>query len=192
MRLCQNDKWRLKAPLGRWFRSSDHHPFLFCPEQREILVNMQDSSILRYVAERRSRRCRYIRDGYANGIPDTARPATCSWANGCLRITGHRAFVDQYISEPQQQWACEASKAVAGAIKDGTAIAVSDGSYKNGWATAAWILQTGTNGHEITGSDVVPGTSRDQSAFRAEAFGILSTINLAINVCKSYRTYCIY
>jgi hypothetical protein len=36
-------------------------------------------------------------------------------------------------------------KAIAQAIKKGTAIAVSDGSYKDGKGTAAFILETSDN-----------------------------------------------
>jgi hypothetical protein len=59
-------------------------------------------------------------------------------------------------------------------------IAVSDGSFKDGHGTAAWVLMI-TEDTSITGKMITPGTSKIQSAYRSELaglYGILCTITM--------------
>ncbi len=70
-------------------------------------------------------------------------------------------------------------QAVAEAIAQGTALAVSDWSFKDGRGAAAWTIQGLMANNKITGACLVPGTAEDHSAFRSELmgiFGILLTV----------------
>jgi hypothetical protein len=59
------------------------------------------------------------------------------------------------------------------AIKEGRAIAISDGSHKNKWGTASWRIMSDTNEDEQwAGLHVTPGRNDDQSDFRSEIGGI--------------------
>ena len=62
-----------------------------------------------------------------------------------------------------------------------------DGSFENGWAAAAWIFRTSTSDIELSNSNVVPGTYADESAYRAELYGILCTIRSAKRVCRAFQ-----
>jgi hypothetical protein len=97
--------------------------------------------------------------------------------------------------EPQQdQWAiaewdhhqADLSK-LASDIKQGTATAVSDGSYKNNNGTSAFLLCAETVDNCIIGVNAVPGAPAEQSAYRSELAGV-SGILLAIKIlCKKFN-----
>jgi len=61
------------------------------------------------------------------------------------------------------------------AITNGTALAVSDGSYKEGRGAAAWTIKGSSAKDKVSGACLVPGTTEDHSAFQSEAMGILGT-----------------
>ena len=61
-------------------------------------------------------------------------------------------------------------------IANGTAVAVSDGSYKDNGGTAAWILENNTGTQRIRGVVNVPGTVLDQSPYRSEIAGIYGIV----------------
>jgi hypothetical protein len=62
------------------------------------------------------------------------------------------------------------------AIRSHTAIALSDGSYKDGYGTAAWVLE-GENKHgRISGAAIVPGEGVDHSSYRSEVTGLYCII----------------
>eukprot|EP00957_Ditylum_brightwellii_P166317 12661643-Ditylum_brightwellii.AAC.1 len=61
------------------------------------------------------------------------------------------------------------SEYIAAAIIDGTAIAVSDGSYKDSWSAAACIIEGVTpNKHSIIATETTPGPLEIQDAYCAE------------------------
>jgi len=62
---------------------------------------------------------------------------------------------------------------VVEAIAQGTALAVSDGSFKEGRGAAAWTIEGQTATNKITGACLVLGTAEDHSAFQSELMGIL-------------------
>jgi hypothetical protein len=60
---------------------------------------------------------------------------------------------------------------MAKAIQNGTAIAVSDGSYKDGRGAAAFILETSNQfqtAGRIVGVNSTPGETEDQSSYRSK------------------------
>jgi hypothetical protein len=76
---------------------------------------------------------------------------------------------------------------VAAAIRNGTAYAVSDRSYKEDRGTSAFLLE-GENGSEgrILGMNEIPGDSPDQSAYQAELGGIAGVVATADCLCRLY------
>jgi len=65
---------------------------------------------------------------------------------------------------------------VVEAITQGTALVVSDGSFKEGQGAAAWTIKGRTATNKITGACLVPGTVEDHSAFWSELMGILGVL----------------
>lgn len=64
------------------------------------------------------------------------------------------------------------------------AIAVSDGSYKEGFGTSAWVIQGKDENHEARGVNVVPGHTTDQSAYRSKLAGIHGIVAFANQWCS--------
>ena len=107
----------------------------------------------------------YRYQGTCLSIPHTARKCTVSLKQSTIRLTGHGLTTD-HISNPtklQLKLFCENDsvtinddkRKIVESIKSGTAIAVSDGSYKDDIGTAAMILEAPT-GERLAMSMCVP------------------------------------
>ena len=93
-----------------------------------------------------------------------------------------------------QQWSvqrCQSSQIdgadVVAAIIAGTAIAVSDGSFKDSFGTSAWTVRGDTSDQFLTGVNVVPGSDEDQSAFRSELAGIYGILTAVSSLCSLHE-----
>ena len=71
-------------------------------------------------------------------------------------------------------------------IINGTALAVSDGSYseEKGTATASWIISTVDKRNWLTAGAISPGPSLIQSSYRAEMLGILGIMEELQHICN--------
>jgi hypothetical protein len=86
---------------------------------------------------------------------------------------------DQYVEAQQQcAWLFRPPlfsikfQDLVDAIKEGRAIAISDGYHKNKWGTASWRIMSDTNeAKQWEGLHVTPWRKDDQSAFRSEIGG---------------------
>jgi hypothetical protein len=98
---------------------------------------------------------------------------------------------------PNCQWALERlmmrdnGLAVTSAIRDRTAVAVSDGSFKDQHGTAALVLCDPTKAlpsstSRIIGCHVTPGNLSDQSPYRSELSGIYGILCVMEEICKLY------
>ena len=76
---------------------------------------------------------------------------------------------------------------IASAIKEGAAIAVSDGSYKETFGTAAWVIEGSDDQGRISGRVITPGGSESQSPYRSELKGIYATMIVVHNICSYYQ-----
>jgi len=64
-------------------------------------------------------------------------------------------------------------------IREGTVVAVSDGSYQHSMGAAAWIIEGATSSNRIQGTMLTPGNPSNHSAFWSEVaglYGILLTL----------------
>jgi hypothetical protein len=95
--------------------------------------------------------------------------------------------------EKLDQWAIteitmtDEGKGIAQAIKNGTAIAVSDGSYKDGKGTAAFILEISDNFNEkdrMVGVNSIPGETEDQSSYRSKIGGVSGIVETVGILCS--------
>ena len=96
-----------------------------------------------------------------------------------------------------QRWAVSNVQLTHGAIENlvsdirqGTAIGVSDGSYKEDFGTAAWQVEGAMTSQAdktaIRGQLVVPGDPRDQSAYRSELSGLYGIVTMVNLLCTHY------
>jgi hypothetical protein len=75
---------------------------------------------------------------------------------------------------------------VADAIRNHAAIAVSDGSYKEEYGTAAWAIEGDDNNGRIVGKVIVPGGAHVHSSYRSELAGILAIMTITNKLCDFY------
>ena len=117
-----------------------------------------------------------------------------------LKTTTHiqaaHSFEEERLQrEPLDQWAIQEitvlndGRALAQALRKGTAIAVSDRSYKEGRGTAAFILKTSNNFEpigQIVGVNIIPGETDNQSAYRSEIGGISGIVETIGILCTRH------
>jgi hypothetical protein len=96
---------------------------------------------------------------------------------------------------PHDKWAIQEiditndGSAMAQAIKSGNAITVTDGSYKNGRGTAAFILEISDNFEPIgciVGVNSISGEKEDQSSYRSEIGGVSGVIETVGILCERF------
>ena len=61
-------------------------------------------------------------------------------------------------------------------ITNGTAIGVSDGSFKDQFGTASWVIENARGTQRITGNVLIPGHHTDHSAYRSEIGGLYGLV----------------
>jgi hypothetical protein len=76
--------------------------------------------------------------------------------------------------------------AIADAIRNGTAVAMSDGGLKFGLGTAAFVLEGGDSRGRIRGVNVVPGPIRDGDSHRCETSGLYAVSVLIKEICATH------
>lgn len=72
------------------------------------------------------------------------------------------------------------------ALREGTAMAISDGSYKDTYGTAAWMIGDPDTVSFISGKSICPGAACDHDAYRSELAGIHSIIAVMKKFCEYY------
>jgi hypothetical protein len=94
-----------------------------------------------------------------------ALPAGSRWAVSCYDATNNGIRVAQ-------------------AIQDGTAIAISNGSFKEGFGTSALVIEASDSTDNIITVNVVPGNLADQGSYRSELASIFGQITLVNALCN--------
>ena len=102
----------------------------------------------------------------ANDVVDTVTsPSSTELMNELSKLKGEQwALRDIMMTESIDNIVTD--------IAAGTAVAVSDGSYKDSKGTASWIVENASGTQRIVGRVVVPGYPSDQSAYRSEIAGL--------------------
>ena len=91
-----------------------------------------------------------------------------------------------------QRWAFEHfkcdddGKTIAEAIRLGTAVAVSDGSFKNELGSAALVIEGSDSQHRILAGHLTPGPLSAQSSFRSELSGLYGIVLMVNTICRFY------
>ena len=87
------------------------------------------------------------------------------------------------------EWDCKHDTAsrIATDLRDGTATAVSDGSFKNENGTSAFLVCAEDDSQRIIGVNAVPGACKEQSAYRSELAGISGILMVLDILCKKFK-----
>jgi len=95
-------------------------------------------------------------------------------------------------SPASQRWAvdchyvADGGESIAAALRDGTAIAVSDGSFKDQYGTAALVIEGPDADNRMLAVNAMPGHPADQSSYRSELSGIFSVVTLVNLTCAVF------
>jgi hypothetical protein len=189
----------LRQPLGSWTNPTPPtwHWF-YSPSQDRVYHHLPDDS--RYDTysalpnQRRLRSPKYFLTTTTIAMPlDAERTTTTEHSNF---VWCHGSAISSYAIRPilsitdlihdNDKWAIrtlhcpENGSNVAQAILRGNAIAVCDGSYKDHFGTAAFVLQNGNSKtSRILGAHVTPGHPDDINPYRSELGGILAIVIIA-------------
>jgi hypothetical protein len=76
--------------------------------------------------------------------------------------------------------------AIAGALRNGAAIADSDGSFKDFQGTSAFIIEGATGHGRLVGVNVIPGEEESQSPYRSELGGVAGILESLHGICTAH------
>jgi hypothetical protein len=186
----------LRNPLGSWNTPTPiTWQWLYSPSTDRVYQQLpeQHYKIFSVVPNRRRLRSpKYMYTGTCCTVPtDVERTTTTStttylWCHGSqpspTSTTTEPHTFDELITT-QDKWLIRSlhcidnGKNIAEAIRHGNAIAVCDGSYKDQFGTAGFVIQCGANQTaRITGAHVTPGHTDDINPYRSELGGILAIV----------------
>jgi hypothetical protein len=138
------------------------------------------------------------------GIPSTWLRASVRANQFHLRLEGTAAlsrleslaapctFEEALRREPQSEWILENMSTLKGvelayALAAGMAIGVSDGSYRDPFATAAWRIEGVHSGLVAEGVVLCPGPIVDHSPYRGELAGLYAMVWLVHQTVKFFN-----
>jgi hypothetical protein len=206
--LTSRSDMRLRRPLGRWL--------LAAPAQWPCWYDVLHNCVY-LLEEGKWREFRpshpglqlqptYIKHSLHDDRPPNTLQAIGWFKDNLLTFTGRArgpdatlappSSIDDTIAsyDPSLQWALNYTierpddlTPIVASIRDGTAAAVTDGSFKLQRGTAAFTLVDLASGVQFTGANHVPGLPTDQCAYRSELTGILGTVILIDIVCQFFQ-----
>ena len=187
---------KLRQPLGRWLSSPPPTwQWFYSPSQSRVFHLIPSTRLYevysRLPAPRQLRAQKYIATPLHQLLPSDAERTSVSqqpsflWCHGskptlvkkstAQSITDYIATIDQWsirsLDCPNH------GETIANAIVAGNAIAVCDGSYKDMFGTAGFVLQQWDQRTDrIIGANVTPGHQEDQNPYRSEIGGIFAVV----------------
>lgn len=191
---------RVRVPLGLWYKHSDTQwKWWVDPVSRQLFCRHEDGSWSRSSGRRQvGQRVLYNSDIpiSPDRVPMGLRRVTVNQPSGSPTISmdseGFSAETPNLevdttaaaiaILPPESKWAVKHIRipddggAIAEAIRQGSAVAVSDGSLKLGIGTSAFIVTNPLHQNPIVGANVVPGWVKDGDSHRCELSGIYGII----------------
>jgi hypothetical protein len=184
----------LRRSLGKWLTlPPDTWKWTYSPSQNRVFRRLNDGyQIFSAAPARRLLRApKYDRIGTCTSLPADVERTTVSEQPTFVRCHGSVPGICNPSDapsvattiHPRDQWAVqsldcpEEGATIARALISGQAIAVCDGSYKDQFGTAGFVLQN-RDKHDgrILGANVTPGHREDQNPYRSEIGGIFAVV----------------
>ena len=184
----------LRRPLGKWLTDVPKTwNWTYSPLHNRVYHQLPSGyEIFSAVATRRVLRSpKYIRTDVCNSLPPDVERTTVSeqltfvWCHGSTNSVQQPTPDQTVLSKihPRDQWAAqsldcpEQGATIARALIQGNAIAVCDGSYKDHFGTAGFVIQQWDKQQSrILGANVTPGHSDDQNPYRSKIGGIFGIV----------------
>ena len=124
------------------------------------------------------------RESYVQKESETIRTHTQSQYEEC-RDTLQNLGKEQWIACKIQS--SKNIEEIVKSIRGGTAIAVSDGSFKDEHGTAAWVIEDYLAKERLLGLTMVPSFPIDQSAYRSEVAGLYAIVKVISIIIEVYN-----
>ena len=211
LRLCfltmQIPQQMLRRPLGKWLVPTDQVGWTWFQSKQQDRVyqrkehNTQFEMYSIVATRRRLRAPKYILTGTCETLPLDAERITVTHTPTFVRCQGSQPStyktelqktIREYVSD-QDQWAircfeCTQNGAIiAQSIIRGNAIAICDGSYKDHFGTAAFVIQQGNSKEaRILGANVTPGYPEEQNPYRSEVGEIFAIVIMVEALTKVF------
>jgi hypothetical protein len=190
-------------PYWRWYYSALEERLYHREGGRWAVYSKVPSRV------RRLRSLKFIKQfQFANDLPSDCQPASAQRApQQRMQITGLGEFADP-IPVPDEpttveealrlrsrgdRWAVatldnnDNGQSVAQAIRNGTARAISDGSFKDQLGTSSTVIYGDNADNRMITVNEVPGHRQEQSAYRSELAGIEGALAVLASVCRVHR-----
>ena len=184
------------VPRGwQWFSDPLSNSVFHCPKEGPISLFCQQPRThnTRMPTYRLSQDHAYTTQ---QSIPITALPTTIRGNAQVVVHTGTCTVLPKSVESRTHPWSglcitppLDMAALITG-IQQGTAIAVTDGSFKNQLGTAGFTIQPNLTDDTAQDSFIMvnqtPGDPMDMDAYRAELGGIFGIIDLANHLCTSF------
>jgi len=205
----------LETQIGCW-KDADSDWHWFYDPSSERLYHRKEGASLEYfprTALRASQNAlmKFIHSYPTNELPPSAIRASVEQQHSywCLKATDNRLrfqpetptvsdggnnllqqAIDSLPNEAKwavQEWSgSDDGSILAEAIRTGTAIGVSDGSFKDEFGTACLVLEGKDSVGRIVCPCIIPGQRSDQSAYRSELGGLFGLLVLVDVICRTH------
>lgn len=181
--------FRLREQLGHWTTSEFKATTFYSRQNDAVYVQEGDDKYRRFHrhTQQHVRRPEYIRAAQCFHLPPDALPTTTKGTATRVIHTGTTGYIPIPLPRNDDWWGIVTSATItiddlATAIKLGTAIAVTDGSYKDNMGTTAFTIKSDINDIQsiLTCVHMTPGQPHKLTPFRAEIgglFGIASFLD---------------
>lgn len=180
----------LTQPLGEWLFVPPGWPAFLDPATQHLYVRRDDlvsfSHFVPLATGYPSRKPRVRFQDTVSTFPSMCLPTTTSGRGAVQRVQGYSPIYSVVKTPIADWWGIvirwpEFLQHLLDGILGGTGIAVTDGSCKNNWGTAAYIIRPALtdNQNNLVLANQTPGDSSDIDPYRAELagmYGILCTI----------------
>ncbi len=192
---------RLHSTLGHWTASDCSWEWFFSPSQECLFQTSQGTWKSYSQIIRRNRLPIFSSQAHPQHPPPDLCRATIYTKGSRIVCTGYTPQIKETISKAScfsdflreakigEKWCMENGDGshIAQAIREGVAIAISDGSYQDTYGTASWVIEGQDSSGRLVGDVIVPGSASDQSAYRSELAGIYSILVMAKKVCEYFH-----
>jgi hypothetical protein len=196
---------QLNSPLGLWYDSHQHRWWYSAQDDRVYQQGPHGTlfhSKCPTSSRTRAAQTRYHKEGQMCSGPVPHCQVAIVHSHGPHLIYNGSAPQQHHTSTPQSfaavmsssnlNWAWEIVSGIqhapfiAQAIQNHTCIAVCDGSFKEAFGTAAWVLKTGEAARRLSGCCIVPGSGDDHGSYRSELTGLYTSAQLVRILCQYY------
>jgi len=179
---------KLAIPLGKWFDATDKNNQWFTDAEGLELYQRTNDRWFSFTPVLARNRLRSFRLSpiplTSEQTPTNLMQASVYRQGECITITGRGPIqtgpaeeITNPLTSCWQRCKCQvttegSTAQVIQALCDGTAVAVSDGSFKDYAGAAAWTIEGDTAANRVVGTGLTLGNAADQSAYRSELFGL--------------------